>query len=66
MTSWAPYNENQPFGKGSTVISSDNITASKARHAANRACIKGTATPEQMLLAAQCDVDMARIIAERK
>jgi hypothetical protein len=66
MTSWANYNEKDPFGKNSTVVGGDNIAYSQARHRANQAVINGKATPEQMLLARQTDIDMQRIIAERK
>ena len=66
MTSWATFNEKQPWGKGGIAIEGDNIVHSHARHLANQACINGKATPEQMLLARQCDIDMQRIIEERK
>lgn len=67
--SWATFNEKDPFGrhkKNCAEIVGDNIIHSQERHRANQAVINGKATPEQMILARQCDVDMQRIIAERK
>ncbi len=57
--SWAPFNENKPFGKGS-VVGGDGIPFGKTRRAATLAVRAGTATPEQTLLVHETD----RIIAE--
>jgi len=61
----APYNEKNPWGKGSVVITSDNAEASKARHEAIKAVNEGRATPDQRALVDQTDATMAEAVAKR-
>lgn len=62
----APFNEKNPWGKGSTVVTEDNIAASKVRTAAIRAMVAGNATPEQTALVREADAVMAEAVAGRK
>ena len=59
------FNEKNPWGKGSTVITEDNAAFSTVRRAAIIAVKARTATPEQTALVAETDAAMAEAVAGR-
>ncbi|MQB00202.1 MAG: hypothetical protein GEU78_07910 [Actinobacteria bacterium] len=60
-----PFNEQNPFGKMSTVVRGDNIEFSRARVDAIRAVKSGRATPEQHALVAEADQVISDALSKR-
>lgn len=64
MAGWQPFNEKHPFGKGATVVSSDNIAHAQMRRAARQAMERGTATPAQIELVHSAEVLIKKAVEE--
>ncbi len=54
-----------PWGSKDTVVTPDNIAASKIRYEATEAMLAGTATLEQRALIEAADADLQRIYDQR-
>lgn len=52
------FNEENPWGRGATVVTEDNVQASRIRDLAIIAVKQRTATPEQYALVAETDAAM--------
>lgn len=60
-----PYNEDNPFGKKSTVVGGDNIYHSKERHEAIKAVKERRATPQQTQLVHDADIWYQNALEQR-
>ena len=58
--------DNEHFNSGDTVITPDNVQASKQRYDAIQAVRKGQATPEQYKLVEDTDRVMKEAMQKRK
>jgi hypothetical protein len=61
-----PFNEDNPFGKKSTVVGGDNILHSKQRWEAIKAVKENRATPAQQQLVHDADIWMQNALAQRE
>jgi methionine-rich copper-binding protein CopC len=64
MAGWQPFNEKHPFGKGATVVSSDNIAHAQMRRMARKAMEQGSATPEQIELVHSSEMLIKKAVEE--
>jgi hypothetical protein len=64
MAGWQPFNEKHPFGKGATVVSSDNIAHAQMRRMARKAMEQGSATPEQIELVNSSEMLIKKAVEE--
>ena len=64
--SWQPFNEKHPFGKGSTVVSEDNIVHAKLRRSARIAMEHGKATPAQIELVNSAETLIKQAVADQE
>lgn len=60
-----PFNEKNPWGKGSTVITQDNLAFSRVRREAIAAVKDRRATADQQVLVADADRVVAETMAAR-
>jgi hypothetical protein len=62
---WQPYNERQPFGKGATVISPDNISHAEMRRAARTRIERGRGTPEDYEMVAGAEAMIQKAVQSK-
>ena len=60
------FNEENPWGRGATVVTEDNVQASRIRDQAIIAVKARTATPEQYALVAETDAAMQYAMRDGK